>query len=139
MKLKLRRGLTVGAAAVATLAFAASPAFAGNVYAYVPGAQGWGDFSYNSRTRAYSITLSAADIVADGYHVRVRAQSEDPLYKITSYPWRENHGGNGTRLNWATSLTDTNGIWAMRIQVCTFTGDTPVKCDTSPWDGNPYY
>jgi hypothetical protein len=116
----------VGAAAAATVALAASPAFAGNVYGKAVGSQGWGHFYYNSRTSAYSITL-------------VRAQAEDPLRNISSYAWRENHSGYGNTISWETSLTDSNGIWAMRIQVCTFEGDTPLSCDTSPWDGNPYY
>jgi len=129
----------VGAAAAATVALAASPAFAGNVYGKAVGSQGWGHFYYNSRTSAYSITLAVQDTVSDGHHVRVRAQAEDPLRNISSYAWRENHSGYGSTISWETSLTDSNGIWAMRIQVCTFEGDTPLSCDTSPWDGNPYY
>jgi len=129
----------VGAAAAATVALAASPAFAGNVYGKAVGSQGWGHFYYNSRTSAYSITLAVQDTVSDGHHVRVRAQAEDPLRNISSYAWRENHSGYGNTISWETSLTDSNGIWAMRIQVCTFEGDTPLSCDTSPWDGNPYY
>ncbi len=135
----LRRGLTVGAAAAATLAFAASPALAGDVYGEASGSRGWGEFYYKSRTNAYSIILAVQDTAADGHHVRVRAQSEDPLRNVTSYAWRYNYGGYGVTANWSTSLTDSNGIWAMRIQVCTFEGDTPISCDTSPWDGNPYY
>jgi hypothetical protein len=129
----------VGAAAVAAVAFAASPAFAGDVYAQATGSQGWGDFRYNSKTSAYSIQLEVQDIAADGHHVRVRAQSLDPLRNVTSYAWRYNYGGYGTKLGWSTSLTDSGGIWAMRIQVCTYEGDTPLSCDTSSWDGNPYY
>ncbi|MCH5673909.1 hypothetical protein [Streptomyces gilvus] len=129
----------MGTAAVAALAFAASPAFAGDVYAKADGSQGWGEFSYKSRTEAYSVVLAVQDIKADGHHVRVRAQSEDPLRNITSYPWRYDYQGYGSKLNWTTSLTDSNGIWAMRIQVCTYEGDTPISCDTSPWDGNQYY
>ncbi len=129
----------MGAAAAATLALAASPAFAGDVYARATGSQGWGEFYYNSRTSAYSITLAVQDTAADGHHVRVRAQAEDPLRNISTYPWRSVTGGYGVKGSWATSLTDSRGIWAMRIQVCTFEGDTPLSCDTSPWDGNPYY
>ncbi|MBZ9640081.1 hypothetical protein [Streptomyces sp. PSKA30] len=129
----------MGAAAVAALAFAASPASAGDVYAEAVGSQGWGDFSYNSRTSAYSIILTVQDTKADGHHVRVRAQSQDPLGNISSYSWRYNYEGYGAKISWSTSLTDSDGIRAMRVQVCTYEGDTPLSCDTSGWDGNPYY
>ncbi|MFF3613499.1 hypothetical protein [Streptomyces sp. NPDC002580] len=137
--MKLRHGLTVGAAAVSALVLTASPAFAGSVYGKATGAQGWGDFSYNSKTSAYNITLSVQDITSDGHHVRIRAQSQDPLRNITSYAWRANYNGYGSTLTWGTSLTDSSGIWAMRVQVCTYEGDTPLSCDTSEWDGNQYY
>jgi hypothetical protein len=129
----------VAAAAAAALAFAASPASAGDVYAQATGSQGTGDFSYNSKTSAWRIILAVEDTKSDGHHVRIRAQAMDPLRNVSSYAWRTNHGGYGTELNWSTSLTDSSGIWAMRVQVCTYEGDTPLSCDTSPWDGNPYY
>ncbi|CAL9470252.1 hypothetical protein [Streptomyces sp. enrichment culture] len=137
--MKLRRALTVGAAAVAALAFAASPASASDVYAEATGARGWGDFSFKSRTSAYDIQLAVQDTKADGHHVRIRAQSMDPLRNVTSYAWRYNYEGYGATLNWTTSLDDSDGIWAMRIQVCTYEGDTPMSCDTSSWESNPYY
>ncbi|MFE6333734.1 hypothetical protein ACFVOK_11025 [Streptomyces sp. NPDC057798] len=131
--------MTVAAAVVAAFAVSASPASAGEVHAAANGSQGWGEFYYSSRTKAYSIALAVQDTKADGHHVRIRAQHQDPLYNVTSHAWRYNYEGYGAKINWATYLTDSDGIRAMRIQVCTYEGDTPISCDTSVWDGNPYY
>ncbi|WP_159038105.1 hypothetical protein [Streptomyces sp. WM6386] len=129
----------MGAAAVAALAFAASPASAADVTASPSGARGWGSFDYNSTTSAYSIHMEVQDTKADGHHVRVRVQSLDALHDVSSYAWRYNYNGYGATLGWNTSLTDSNGIAGLRIQVCTFEGDTPLSCDTSSWDNNPYF
>ncbi|GAB2607732.1 hypothetical protein GCM10027168_45740 [Streptomyces capparidis] len=137
--MKLRRVLTMGAAAAAALVLSTGTASAGDVYDSTTGSAGWGDFSYASKTHAYSIHLRLRDTAADGHHVRIRVQSLDPTRNVTSYTWRSVTTGYNTEGIWSTSLTDTSGIWALRIQVCTFEGDTALSCATSSWDGNNYY
>lgn len=139
MKKELNRVLAVGAAALCALAFSASPAAAGGVSETIAGAYGSGDFYYRSKTVVDPIYLKALDREADGHHVRVRAQSLTPERVVTSYAWRSVTTGAGTTGEWVTSLQDTRGVWAMRIQVCVFEGDTALGCDVSDWDGNTYY
>ncbi|WP_328360873.1 hypothetical protein OG828_24775 [Streptomyces sp. NBC_00457] len=139
MKKKLSRTLTVGAAALGALAFTASPASAGTVGASNAGASGSGEFHYTSKTRAEHIYLELIDRAADGHHVRIRVQSLTPNREVTSYAWRSVTTGAGTAGTWLTSLTDTRGIWALRIQACVFEGNTALGCDESSWDGNIYY
>jgi len=129
----------VGAAAVAALVLSTGTASAGSVYDRATGSEGWGDFSYASKTYAHSIHLRVRDTAADGHHVRIRVQSLDPTRNVTSYAWRSVTTGHNTEGIWSTSLTDSSGIWALRIQVCTFEGDTAQSCATSGWDGNNYY
>ncbi|MEU8850043.1 hypothetical protein AB0C70_28340 [Streptomyces sp. NPDC048564] len=139
MKTKPSRIFAVGAAALGALAFAASPASAGTVGADNGGASGKGDFHYASKTHADNIYLELHDRKADGHHVRIRAQSLTPDRVVTNYAWRSVTAGAGTAGTWVTSLKDNRGIWAMRIQVCVFEGDSALGCEVSAWDGNTYY
>ncbi|MCT7352740.1 hypothetical protein N4P33_11235 [Streptomyces sp. 15-116A] len=139
MKKNLGRMLAVGAAALSAIAFSASPAAAGGVSERIPGAYGSGDFYYSSKTKANQIYLKLVDEDADGHHVRIRVQSLTPDRVTTSYAWRSVTTGAGTVGEWVTSLTDTRGIWALRVQVCVFEGSTALGCDESDWDGNTYY
>lgn len=139
MKKNLSRVLAVGAATLGALAFSASPALAGGVSKTIPGAYGEADFYYASKTRASDIYMTLLDREPDGHHVRMRVQSLTPNRVVTSYAWRSVTTGAGTSDTWVTSLTDTRGIWALRIQVCVFEKDTALGCDESDWDGNTYY
>ncbi|MFC5219193.1 hypothetical protein [Streptomyces coerulescens] len=139
MKNKLSRTLAVGAAVLGALAFTASPASAGTVGASNAGVSGSGDFHYASKTYADNIYLEVLDRAADGHHVRIRVQSLTPNREVTSYSWRSVTTGAGTVGTWLTSLKDTRGIWALRVQACVFEGDTALGCDESAWDGNIYY
>ncbi|MFC5953898.1 hypothetical protein ACFP51_05125 [Streptomyces pratens] len=121
------------------MVFSASPAAAGGVSETVYGAYGSGDFYYASKTNSNKIYLKLADSNADGHHVRIRVQSLTPNRVVTSYAWRSVTTGAGTANEWVTSLTDSNGIWALRVQVCVFEKDTAVRCGESAWDGNTYY
>ncbi|MBE8471412.1 hypothetical protein [Streptomyces justiciae] len=139
MKKQLGRALAVGAAALGALAFSVSPAAAGDVGESISGAKGSGSFYYNSKTVAGDIYLTLTDTAPDGHHVRIRVQSLTPDRVVTSYAWRKVTDGYGTSQTWVTSLTDTRGIWALRIQVCVYEGETQLGCDESDWDGNTYY
>lgn len=139
MKKNFSRALGVGAAVLGALAFTASPASAGTVGASNAGVSGTGDFHYASKTHADNIYLELTDREADGHHVRLRVQSLTPNREVTNYAWRSVTSGAGTSGTWLTSLKDTRGIWALRIQACVFEGDTALGCEVSSWDGNIYY
>ncbi|MEU5321246.1 hypothetical protein AB0G67_31500 [Streptomyces sp. NPDC021056] len=139
MKKNLSRILAVGAAALGAFAFSVSPAAAGGVGASISGAQGTGDFYYASKTVANKIYLTVTDTAPDGHHVRIRVQSLTPERVVTSYAWRSVTAGYEHSDTWVTSLTDTRGIWALRIQVCVYEKDDQLGCDESSWDGNTYY
>ncbi|MES5819286.1 hypothetical protein [Streptomyces sp. RG80] len=139
MKKQLSRALALGAATLGALAFSVSPASAGDVAESIPGAQGWGSFYYSSKTVANNIHLQLLDSDADGHHARIRVQSLTPERVVTSYAWRSVTTGAGHSDEWVTSLQDTRGIWALRIQVCVYEKDTQLGCDESDWDGNTYY
>ncbi|QOV37045.1 hypothetical protein IM697_00790 [Streptomyces ferrugineus] len=139
MKTKFRRALAVGAAALGVLAFSASPASAGDVSRTYGGVYGAASFHYASKTYADHIYLELLDREPDGHHVRLRVQSLTPNRVLTSYAWRKVTTGAGTTGQWVTELTDSRGIWALRIQVCVFEGERALGCDESAWDGNIYY
>ncbi|MFF9095393.1 hypothetical protein ACF1AX_19950 [Streptomyces sp. NPDC014802] len=139
MTKNLSRALAIGAAALGALAFAVSPASAGEVSRSMNGAYGSGDFYYSSKTNANRIYLKLQDRAADGHSVRIRVQSLTPNRVLTSYAWRSVTTGAGTTGEWVTSLQDTRGIWALRVQVCVFEDGTALGCAESAWDGNTYY
>jgi hypothetical protein len=139
LKKKLSRIATVGAAVLGALAFSAAPASAGVVKADMGAAYGVGDFRYAHKTYADFIHLELTDLKADGHHVRIRVQSLTPDRETTSYSWRSVTTGYGSQGVWETELRDSRGIWAMRIQVCVFEGNTALGCEESRWDGNTHY
>lgn len=139
MKKKLGRILAVGTAALGAFALSVSPAAAGGVGESISGAQGTADFYYASKTVASDIYLTVTDTAPDGHHVRIRVQSLTPERVVTSYAWRSVTAGYQHSETWVTSLKDTRGIWALRIQVCVYEKDDQLGCGESDWDGNTYY
>jgi hypothetical protein len=139
LKKKLSRILTVGAAALGAVAFAAGPAAAGDVGASLTGAIGSATFTYDGHYIAPQIYLTLADTRADGHHAQLRVQSVDPNKTVHSYAWHYVYTGADTEQTWPTSLQDNRGIVALRIQVCVAEGSTILGCDESSWDGNPNY
>ncbi|MEU2980659.1 hypothetical protein ABZ678_27825 [Streptomyces hirsutus] len=112
---------------------------AGGVSETITGAYGSGNFYYASKTNSNEIYLRLVDTRADGHHVRIRVQSLTPNRVVTNYAWRSVTTGADTAGEWVTSLTDSRGIWALRVQVCVFEKDTALGCGESAWDGNTYY
>ncbi|MDQ0581022.1 hypothetical protein QF030_003200 [Streptomyces rishiriensis] len=142
------RSFLLIAASVASLAvpLAATPAAAAtyehscfSAGVAVAGASGGGKWNYASQTKLDPLTLSVADMKADGHSVGVRLITRRSNGTNAYWAWHRLYAGAGNSQSWGTNLTDSAGVRQAWAQVAVFEGDALLQMCVTATGTNQYW